>query len=418
MLKHEHFEQLCPLAAVGQLSGVEFQEFERHLSNCPSCRKRLQETRVLAEVLPAARRTIRRHAADFVLPRSPKGFREDFIARARREGIPLTAQSDKEPGFLKSSPFHGIPLYYGPLAASACVLILATLFFVYRSRSLQLQPQMQRADAKIGELTNRVSALQEQSISDRKQLADTEQTANTFSTQHAADLQRIVALQKLLADTKKQAGELQTSLASSQAGQEELKEKLADGSRELEQLKSGLERAGAARKGDQALLESERRKIDDLSDQLRLQVASADQERQLLTADRDIRDLMGARDLHIIDVHDFDIKGKRRKSFGRIFLTEGKSLIFYAFDLADPKLKNASFQAWGKREADDKDAVNLGIFYTDDQNQSRWVLKFDNPDVLREIDSVFVTVEPHGGRKHPSGQKLLFAYLNTDANHP
>jgi hypothetical protein len=68
---------------------------------------------------------------------------------------------------------------------------------------------------------------------------------------------------------------------------------------------------------------------------VRLQTASLDQDRQLLSAGHDITDLMGARNLHIINVHDADGSGQDRKSFGRVFCTEGKSLIFYAFDLDD-----------------------------------------------------------------------------------
>jgi hypothetical protein len=54
----------------------------------------------------------------------------------------------------------------------------------------------------------------------------------------------------------------------------------------------------------------------------------------------------------------------------------------------------------------------------DDQKQNRWVLKFDDPTILAEIDSVFVTVEPPGGSAKPTGHKLLYAYLKANPNHP
>jgi hypothetical protein len=54
----------------------------------------------------------------------------------------------------------------------------------------------------------------------------------------------------------------------------------------------------------------------------------------------------------------------------------------------------------------------------DDQKQNRWVLKFDDPRTLAEIDSVFVTVEPAGGSAKPTGNKLLYAYLLANPNHP
>ena len=53
----------------------------------------------------------------------------------------------------------------------------------------------------------------------------------------------------------------------------------------------------------------------------------------MLAHDRDIRDLMGARDLYIAEVYDVAKTGDTEKPFGRVFYTKGKSLIFYAYDL-------------------------------------------------------------------------------------
>ena len=49
-------------------------------------------------------------------------------------------------------------------------------------------------------------------------------------------------------------------------------------------------------------------------------------------------------------------------------------------------------------------ALNLGIFYEDNSAKKRWVLKFDNPKALAEIDAVFVTVKPRR-RKHKAKQQ-------------
>jgi hypothetical protein len=119
------------------------------------------------------------------------------------------------------------------------------------------------------------------------------------------------------------------------------------------------------------------------------------------------------------DVRDVSGKGTA-KTYGRVFYTKGKSLIFYAFDLdAQPGLQNArSFQAWGRKGPDKEPARNLGIFYEDNASKKRWVLKADDPKSLEDIDAVFVTVEPHGGSQHPSGKPLLFASLRISPNHP
>ena len=160
--------------------------------------------------------------------------------------------------------------------------------------------------------------------------------------------------------------------------------------------------------------------IRQLSAKLTEQTETLERERTLLAAGRDIHDLMGARNLHIVDVLDVDSKGKDRRAFGRVFYTEGKSLIFYAFDLGDRSAarRNASFQVWGARGPAQSPAQSLGIFFVDDQKQNRWVLKFEDPRILAEIDSVFVTLERPGGSPRPTGRKFLYAYLKANPNHP
>src|SRR5260370_12641581 len=79
----------------------------------------------------------------------------------------------------------------------------------------------------------------------------------------------------------------------------------------------------------------------------------------------------------------------------RIWCREGKSLIFYAYDLSDPRKVDAkvSFYVWGERLGAEKPIRSLGIFRNDDANDGRWVLTFEDPQVLAQINSVFVTVE-------------------------
>lgn len=67
---------------------------------------------------------------------------------------------------------------------------------------------------------------------------------------------------------------------------------------------------------------------------------------------------------------------------------------------------------------DEPGEVNLGIFYEDNAAKKRWVLKCDSPKELAEVEAVFVTVEPQGGSREPSGKPLLYAYLKVSPNHP
>ena len=76
-------------------------------------------------------------------------------------------------------------------------------------------------------------------------------------------------------------------------------------------------------------------RVTELTDKLRIASATLDLERQMAAAGQDVRELMAAKQLHVIDVRDADQNGQPGKAFGRIFLNEGKSLTFYAFDLND-----------------------------------------------------------------------------------
>jgi hypothetical protein len=161
-------------------------------------------------------------------------------------------------------------------------------------------------------------------------------------------------------------------------------------------------------------------KISQLSDALHERDQDVARSQQLLDHDRDIRELMGARDLYIAEVYDVAKTGNTQKPFGRVFYTQGKSLAFCVYDLdQQPGIKSASiFQAWGRRGPDREQAINLGILYEDSTSKKRWVLKSRDPKTLAQIDAVFVTVEPNGGSSHPSGKPLLFAYPRISPNHP
>jgi len=188
---------------------------------------------------------------------------------------------------------------------------------------------------------------------------------------------------------------------------------------QLDQARTQVEKLSKDSDQLTAGLVAQQFRIKELSEDVENQKAAVERERQLTAAARDVRELMGARNLHIIDVADLDGQGKSKKSFGRVFYTEGKSLIFYAFDLSQKgSASKVSFQAWGQNQSASSNVKNLGVFHIDDQVQKRWVLRVDNPELLKSVESVFVTVEPAPGRDKPSGQKLLYAYLGTQANHP
>jgi hypothetical protein len=133
----------------------------------------------------------------------------------------------------------------------------------------------------------------------------------------------------------------------------ELEKKLSDAELAMSRASDDLQGIRQGRADDAAALAAQARQIQELSAKLSGQAEALDREAALLTASRDIRNLMGARNLHIVDVLDVDSKGKDRRAFGRVFYTEERSLIFCAFDLGDRAAasRNASFQVLGSPRA-------------------------------------------------------------------
>jgi hypothetical protein len=161
-------------------------------------------------------------------------------------------------------------------------------------------------------------------------------------------------------------------------------------------------------------------RIRQLAQSLQEERENIERERQLLSVSNDVRQLMGARNLHIIDVLDVNGGSGSTKAFGRVFYAEGQSLIFYAFDLPSGRLSPAkyTFHAWGQAEARPQFPRELGVFEVDNHDQRRWVLKMNDSKMLTGIDSVFVTAESLGEAKEPRGKKLLYAYIGGQPNHP
>jgi hypothetical protein len=243
-----------------------------------------------------------------------------------------------------------------------------------------------------------------------------------------ADLRRQLEEQSAKIDKMKGAQEQSDSaLRNADVGRQELIQKETEAEQKLtaaqssaQALQTKLDSIAQQSSQDAKRAATLDAKVNELTNLLHQRDATVDQQQELLAHDRDIRELMGARDLYVAEVYDVARTGATQKPYGRVFYTKGKSLIFYAYDLdQQPDVKTAStFQVWGRRGPDREQAFPLGIFYEDNTAKKRWVLKLDDPKLLAQIDAVFVTIEPNGGSRKPSGKPLLFAYLRVDPNHP
>ena len=437
----EYFEELCALAASGQISEREFVELQDHLEHCAHCRLvHADFTDLLHSKLPLAgpELTGSSKLAGFFSENS--SYYERFLARARRRGLLVTG------GPLRNTPWNnwGSWLWTRFCYSQVATLVLALLLVMVGILGYSLRQSNVRYRTMAADMAALSDQLRQQSSPGRGAPQDTSQAGlsprDTASRppeslpsmlepdaelvkahrDHAAAEARSKALEEKVQMVASELEALRTQHEEVNKSRNQLENKLAESEQTVTRVNDELQKTRRGRSEDATRMAALNTEIRQLSEKLGTQTETLDRNTALLAASRDIHDLMGARNLHIVDVWDVDSKGKDRRAFGRVFYTEEKSLIFYAFDLSHQSTakRNASFQVWGARGPTQTPAESLGIFYVDNQKQNRWVLKFEDPRVLAEIDSVFVTVEPQGGSARPTGRKLLYAYLKTNLNHP
>lgn len=406
MSTHEHYEELCALAATGQASEPELEDLRSHLEECPSCRAAAYDFSTISSQGLATLAAKRLHNP------IPAGMTPRFLARARSEGIVMSREARAAAG-RQRWPLVTRLAALGAVAAAllACAVLVIVKPQFSRPLTTSSHPAAIESSALPRADTEPARALDEKS---KKELASARAQLGamtaTIRSQHA-ELESAAnnnsSLSARVSEVEQQNSIFETDRA--------------DRENRIKGLEAELEKAKSDKNVNEVALAFQENELRELRKQVRDQSEALEQQQALVGKGNDVRDLVVARNLHIIDVHDRDGDGKSQRTFGRIFYTEGKSLVFYAYDLADPRKLNAKveFYVWGERLGAEKPIRSLGIFHNDDATDGRWVLTFDDPKVLAQIDSVFVTAE--SSKKtvtEPRGQRILFAFLGGKPNHP
>ncbi len=418
MSNHEHFRELSALAAIGQLSRDEDRELSQHLNECADCREiREGYARVVVHQLPQADAIRWRVKSAFSRPSLDPDLRDRFLARGRAEGLEFSSEAVQPRSRHNRSVWK--VRYLRPALATVAVGVIAVLG-MWANRRYQGLFVSPKPPSDSPQLALQDDTLRTQLLALRQTMERQGAALDRMKRERSGSEELILKLQQQLnasrADVDRLSGQLGEADAKSMALENAQQQKdavVAD----LRSANEKLHREKADELASRLILEAQ---VRDLTESLQQQSASLEREHQLMAVSQDVRQLMGARNLHIIDVHDVDGGGKAAKAFGRVFYAEGQSLIFYAFDLPNGRLMPAkyTFQAWGQKEYVSHSVRNLGTFAVDDHDQRRWVLKVTDPALLKGIDSVFVTAEGLGDVKEPRGRKLLYAYVVGQANHP
>lgn len=435
MSSHEEFRELCAAAIAGELNSEEEAKLNAHLAVCPECRRAKSEYEIASVHGVAAAAAIHESKEEA----DDDSWSVDAAERSFFERLDLEEREKVGESPAPEARAAGKRFTYRPSRtawreiwmslAAAILLAVALGITAYKTgvkrgtnsaRTFSQPPRESdlSLEAQASDAGHERAQLQAQLDEDSKIIDD-------LKRKLSEQLKIVESLRADAADTHR-SSEAQQGAASVNLAAKAKDEQLAAAQQKLVELQKSVETAAAQRDANSRQVASLEAKVNELTDLVRQREQALDQKevevarnQELLEHDRDVRDLMGARDLYMADIHDVGGKGTE-KTYGRVFYTRGKRLIVYAFDLdAYPGVQNASsFQAWGRRGPDKQQARSLGIFYEDNASKKRWVLKANDPKSLEDIDAVFVTVEPNGGSQHPSGKQLLFAYLRVNPNHP
>jgi anti-sigma factor RsiW len=438
MERHDEFLELCAVSTSGELSERERKKLEAHLAGCAECRQALKEFEAAVDVgVPFLAATLTaRQSSDlpeqFIAPRteSEQGSSVDPVPASPTDAknAGLTPDVDERGFVFAQGNGHRrtqINWKYVWLPFAACILLTIALgIYAYRiggaGRVEVVQTVSHAPDVRIEALEQQMSDVGHEREDLRSQLAQRDKVISDLEREIQAQSTSLDQMKSAQADLEefKQKDEAEEQQIAQDRGT--LLQKLDTAQASLQKTQSQLDSMQRQRAQDESRADSLEAQVNDLHAQLREGEQTIGKQQDLLAHDRDVRELIGARDLYIAEIYNVADDGVTQKPYGRVFYTKGKSLVFYAYDLdREAGVKTAStFQAWGQHGPDRRQALNLGIFYEDNAAKKRWVLKFDDPKTLEQIDAVFVTVEPNGGSHRPSGSPLLSTYLKIGPNHP
>jgi anti-sigma factor RsiW len=426
--EHQECVELATLYVSGELSGDQLKSLEGHLEGCLECRRALREFQEIESVgMPALAPELAAGAYLDDLQLAPDRTTRRIFARIENE---IYAQ--QSPGSFPPvpSPVRRLPSYafrYSRLLlpyAAAILLTTSISIYSYHRGAEKVADvsgaKLRQMETEAGSLETQIAELSKDRAALSAKLDESDHNVTTLSEKIKRQLDQIALLEEQKRGLADRAQGVEAQRLASDIERDVLNGKLADAQASLASMQTRLDLARDQQSSEALRAESLEKRINDLVASLRDRDQTVRQQRELIDYDRDIRDLLSARDLYVAEVTDVGRDGETKTPFGRVFFTKEKSLIFYAYDLdKQPGVRLATvFQAWGRRGPDFEQALPLGILYLDDRSKKRWVLRFDDPKTLARIDAVFVTVEPRAGSTKPSSKPVLFAYLKVEANHP
>ena len=214
-LKDERFEELCALAAIGELSASEFAELSEHLPGCDNCRALYADFRRISSSDIGAVAAGRRYGDDTVGDLDEPALLKSLLERAHAETSLRGRRLDFRES-LERRPTRWLSRWWtwlqGPIPSSVAVVVLCAaagiVGYQYRDRQLPtaIVPSAQQSNAR--EIEAGETAPERQVATEKLQRSQAE----------------LAALQKSLSEARRKYAELsnqQTTLEMELAGTKE-----------------------------------------------------------------------------------------------------------------------------------------------------------------------------------------------------
>jgi archaellum component FlaC len=420
--EHEKYEELCALATAGALTPTESEMLFTHLNECSEC------SEMFAEYQNVATDGMDFLHGEFAIPKAVAAFDEDQALtrlikateapHPRQQTVSIVPRKEKR-------AWQNDAWLRGLIAASLLFVVAGGSYWTgLRSKSAPASAANTGSNAGLAQVAVEQRTLENIIQADNQRVSTLEQQANgSRSEMERLRSEAKVATDNLAAMTASfntSKNQSETQLAALTQERDASVARLRDAEVKYQTVQDQLNILRSQHSQDLLRMASLDDRVNTLTASLSDQNVRVKSDEQYLSSDRDIRDLIGARNLYIADIMDVDESGQSRKPFGRVFYTKTKSLIMYGYDLdRQPGVRRTStFQVWGRTSAKDRNPVNLGILYMDSETNRRWTLRVDNPQQLAQLDSVFVTVEPRVQSEKPTGKPFLYASLRREPNHP
>ena len=318
---HDKWIELCALATTNVLTDEEHKQLEEHLSGCAECREVYQQYSALAHAgLPPLAASY--SPGDISSPQENlwdnAAAKERSLARVDRVAARVTVQA--RPSERKSKVrFRTLMIGSGLAAALAFALGLS----IGLGRGYNLGTRAKAAWTAAPNATS-ASDMEAQKAALTLRLNNETTRLTELETNTAQREKEISTLQTQLEAINQQSAQFakdkateDQSLVAALTQQNALQNKLREAQQNYQAAQQELTALRAQRQQDQLHYASLEMEVTDLNHRLHDAEARVSDDTQYLASDRDIRELMGARQLYIADVIDMDLNGQPRKPFGR-----------------------------------------------------------------------------------------------------